>query len=436
MNLQQRQELFENPTAKFRGKPFWALNGRLEQEELYRQIDIMKEMGFGGYFMHSRTGLATEYLGKEWFELINNSAQYGAERKMETWLYDEDRWPSGGAGGIATAQNKYRAMYIKMQILDEEVYCESDCKFVEEENGKDGQTPGIIAAFACKVDKENVFETKRRMTANDSLDAGEKAVVFKVEYAPGSGSFNGNSYINTLSETAIKHFIQTTHEEYENHCGDKFGKEIMGIFTDEPHNGGIFTDFEEGGKQGCPYTPGMFKEFEKRFGYSLLDNLPELFLRKSKGEVSKITRDYFELCQQLFLECFARPIDEWCREHKLIFTGHVLHEDSLCSQAAMQGSLMRFYEYMEYPGIDILGEYNQCYWAAKQVSSVARQLGKKHVLSELYGGTGWNTSFESYKNIGDWQALLGVNLRCPHLSWYTMKGEAKRDYPADGPVTA
>ncbi|MCL2701934.1 MAG: hypothetical protein FWE88_09635, partial [Phycisphaerae bacterium] len=28
------------------------------------------------------------------------------------------------------------------------------------------------------------------------------------------------------------------------------------------------------------------------------------------------------------------------------------------------------------------------------------------------------------------QAALGINLRCPHLSWYTMLGEAKRDYPA------
>lgn len=96
----------------------------------------------------------------------------------------------------------------------------------------------------------------------------------------------------------------------------------------------------------------------------------------------------------------------------------------------MQGSLMRFYEYMDYPGIDILAENNQCYWAAKQVDSVARQLDKKWVLSELYGCTGWQMDFEAYKNIGDWQALFGVNLRCPHLSWYTMKGEGKRDYPA------
>ena len=37
---------------------------------------------------------------------------------------------------------------------------------------------------------------------------------------------------------------------------------------------------------------------------------------------------------------------------------------------------------------------------------------------------------EDYKFAGDWQALFGINLRCPHLSWYTMEGEAKRDYPA------
>ena len=114
----------------------------------------------------------------------------------------------------------------------------------------------------------------------------------------------------------------------------------------------------------------------------------------------------------------------------MLLTGHVLHEDSLCCQATMQGSLMRYYEYMDDPGIDILSEYNTCYWAVTQVSSVARQLGKKWLLSELDGCTGWQMNFPSHKNIGDWQALLGINLRCPHLSWYTMKGEAKRDYTA------
>lgn len=80
--------------------------------------------------------------------------------------------------------------------------------------------------------------------------------------------------------------------------------------------------------------------------------------------------------------------------------------------------MMRFYEYMDYPGIDNLSAHNSCFWAVIQCASVARQLDKPFVLSELYGCTGWDMSLNEYKRIGDWQALFGVNLRCPHLSWY------------------
>ncbi|HOK57000.1 MAG TPA: hypothetical protein PLF90_06695, partial [bacterium] len=62
--------------------------------------------------------------------------------------------------------------------------------------------------------------------------------------------------------------------------------------------------------------------------------------------------------------------------------------------------------------------------------SVARQFGRKWRLTETYGCTGWDFSFAGHKALGDWQIALGINLRCQHLSWYTMLGEAKRDYPA------
>ena len=57
MSLTQIEKEFENPSAKYRGKPFWAWNAKLEGPELRRQIRIFKEMGFGGFFMHSRIGL-------------------------------------------------------------------------------------------------------------------------------------------------------------------------------------------------------------------------------------------------------------------------------------------------------------------------------------------------------------------------------------------
>ena len=66
------EELFKNPTAEYRGKPFWSWNGKLEKSELLRQIEVFRQMGMGGYFCHSRIGLETEYLGNEWFDLINS----------------------------------------------------------------------------------------------------------------------------------------------------------------------------------------------------------------------------------------------------------------------------------------------------------------------------------------------------------------------------
>ncbi len=413
MNLVKRQELFQNPTRQYRGKPFWSWNGKLEEQELLRQIDIIKEMGFGGYFMHSRTGLETEYLGEEWFTLINKCAEYGDQKGMESWLYDEDRWPSGSAGGMVTKEEKYRAMFMEMLCIGEEELEELQWD------------KSIAAVFACRL-KDGIFCDKRLLKKGEILLSEETAVVFRLRYSACNDNYNGYCYLDTMNKEAVQRYIEVTHEKYNEKSGDKFGVKIQGIFTDEPHRGGCFTDFAEGEVNAAPYTPGMFDEFEIRFGYSLLDNLPELFLRKQPGELSKVKRDYFELCQQLFLENFAIPVYRWCKEHNLIFTGHVLHEDSLCAQSVMQGSLMRFYEYMEYPGIDLLAEHTQCYWVAKQIDSVARQLEKEWVLSELYGCTGWQTNFQSYKNIGDWQVLFGINLRCPHLSWYTMKGEAKR----------
>lgn len=63
MRIEDREQLFENPAGEYRGRPFWAWNGKLTEEELLRQIDIFGQMGFSGFFMHSRTGLETEYLG-------------------------------------------------------------------------------------------------------------------------------------------------------------------------------------------------------------------------------------------------------------------------------------------------------------------------------------------------------------------------------------
>ncbi|MBQ3537940.1 MAG: hypothetical protein IJA39_05090, partial [Clostridia bacterium] len=99
------------------------------------------------------------------------------------------------------------------------------------------------------------------------------------------------------------------------------------------------------------------------------------------------------------------------------------------SQTAALGEAMRSYRNFQLPGIDLLCNGHE-FTTAKQAQSAVHQFGYEGMLSELYGVTGWDCDFRTYKHQGDWQACLGVTIRVPHLSWYAMKGEAKRDYPA------
>ena len=101
------RELFQNPTSEYRGTPFWAWNCQLEKDELLRQLEVMKAMGFGGAHMHVRTGMATPYLSDEHMDLISACVDKCREEQMLAWLYDEDRWPSGAAGGLVTKDKQY-----------------------------------------------------------------------------------------------------------------------------------------------------------------------------------------------------------------------------------------------------------------------------------------------------------------------------------------
>ena len=418
MNL---RELFLSPTSPYRGKPFWAWNGPLEAEELRRQIRVFKRMGLGGGFMHSRVGLATPYLSEEWFDLIRACADEARKNDMEAWLYDEDRWPSGAAGGLVTKDPEYRQRYLRMTIADPKSFKPAGDEF------------GIFLASV----EGNTASGVRQVKASELSEAkdGEWVLAFRRVLADPSPWYNDQTYLDTLSPEAVAKFIQVTHDAYARSVGEDFGPVMPGIFTDEPNHGGL--SLREG-RGNAPWTDSLPQVFRDRYSYDLIPHLPEIFFKIGDADFSKVRRDYHDCLAYMFSRNFGEQIFKWCEEHGLLFTGHVLAEENLRSQTSVVGSAMRFYEFMQAPGIDILrgeiltreGGTSPEYSTAKQCSSVLDQFGRKWLLSELYGCTGWHFNFAEHKAVGDWQAALGVNLRCQHLSWYTMLGEAKRDYPA------
>lgn len=396
-------ENVKNMDSKFRGAPFWAWNAALEPEKLRSQIRTMKQMGFGGFYMHSRTGLDTPYLSDQWFKCISACIDEAEKLGMEAWLYDEDRWPSGAAGGIVTANDEFKMRKLK--------YCQG--------NAPDSGTP--IVRFELKTEGNKLLES-RRLTDNEIPESGDY-YTFYWEYMERSSWYNGETYLDTLNPAAVEEFVNVTHEEYYKRYGEKFGKSIPGIFSDEPCyiHGDVLLSM--------PWTAKLPDEFRKTCGYDLLDHLPELFFF-GEYEVSKVRYDYYNLITNLFTKTFTGVIGKWCGEHNLSMTGHTTMEDYLSGQVLYNGAAMRFYEHMQIPGIDVLTEHWNVFNTIKQCTSVARQLGKERVMTESYACTGWDFPVFGHKALCDWQFALGVNQRCLHLSWYSMEAEGKRDYPA------
>ncbi|MGB9677828.1 MAG: glycosyl hydrolase, partial [Candidatus Ratteibacteria bacterium] len=152
-------------------------------------------------------------------------------------------------------------------------------------------------------------------------------------------------------------------------------------------------------------------------------------LIEEKEGFEKVRYDYSRLISELFTKNFGENIYDFCEKNKISLTGHYLGEDTIESQISVVGDVMSLYEFMHWPGVDHLGRNIKNPLTLKQCSSVANQLGKERVLSELYGCSGQNFTLAERKWIGDWHISLGINFFCPHLYLYSLKGCRKRDFP-------
>lgn len=379
---------FENPAATYRPAPLWSWNDRLDRGELKRQICEMADKGWGGYFMHPRVGLVTGYLSEEWMELIRACAEEARRTGTYAWLYDEDKWPSGFAGGeVPEMKEEYRSRALVLLTEKEP----GDMDTVLHRTVKNGRQ-----YFLC-----------RRVSPL------------------GNRWFNGTSYVDLMNPEAVKAFIRCTHERYKEACGEYFGKEIPGIFTDEPCY--LMEDHYE--VPVLPWSDCLPAFFERIKGYEITQHLEELFF--DEGDYRKIRFDFFDAATRLFMESFTKQYYDWCSENNLKMTGHFMAEDNLPYQTQWIGAAMPHYQFMHWPGIDKLERHIEQLVTVKQVASAADQLDKERTFSEVFGCVGQQVSFYHRKWIADWQAALGISFVNNHLSLYSMRGERKRDYPAN-----
>ena len=406
LDLTEVKDLFASPSTEYSSAPLWVWNDMLTKEQIISTMNDLAGQKVKQVFVHPRPGLMTPYLSDDWFRLWKVALKEAEKLDMNVWIYDENSYPSGFAGGLVPdAMPESRGLGMVLR----------------EHDGPPTWSEEMLAVY--RLDGETFENVTGKIRSNEEMSKG-KYISVVTQKARTGGWFGGKYYVDLLKPGVTDKFLEITMGAYERKIGDEFGRRVPGVFTDEPH-------LTPAG--GLHWTVDLPKEFRKRWGYDVMDHLPSLF--RPVGDWKRIRHNYYQVLLEMFIDRWAKPCYEYCQKHDLEFTGHYWEHG--WPGASHGGDNMAMYAWHQRPAIDtLMNQYNEGtnaqfgnVRAVKELSSVANQLGKKRTLCEAYGAGGWDLRFEDMKRIGDWLYALGVNTMDEHLSYITIRGARKRDHP-------
>ena len=405
--------LFADPPAEYRSAPLWVWNTRVTKTQIETQLADFQAHGIGGVFIHPRPGLVTPYLSDEWFDLCRHAVETGKRLGMKVWIYDENSYPSGFAGGHVPAEMPDSAgLGLRLTRAAELPAGFSD--------------KPLAVMRKSGADFEDITDKAQAAGAAAAFGPGEY-YIFELRKADPSPWYGGFTYVDVMRRDVTEKFLDLTLNAYKRAVGAEFGLTVPGSFQDEAHLAPV------SGRDIVNYSAGLLDRFQKTWGYDLRPHLPALY--EETGDWRSIRHDFYATVLELFIEGWAKPYSEYCEANNLWFTGHYFEHE--WPRPNMTPDYLAMAAYSHMPGIDVL--MNQ--WASgphdqfgnarppKEIRSAANQLGRARTMSETYGAGGWDLTFFDQKRIADWEFALGVNFINQHLSYVTIVGARKRDHP-------
>jgi hypothetical protein len=373
-------KIWQHPSAADR--PLQIIHGIPNNKSSLKDIQYYKDLGLGGVVCNVDFD---RYMRSEenWKTLIK-VIEYCSKIGLIVWLYDEEGYPSGAAGGqVLKKDPTFQAM-----------------ELVYNENGDD---LFIIKPAYEHTHASNNFYASRR-------------------------------YINLLDERASLCFIEKTHEQYWKKLKPFFGNTIQAVFTDEPsliavNLGHIPEPIREKVRvvdpvnkdsKSMPCVPWSYeieKTYNEKYGETLRLHRQSLFDGGSKRDI-KIRRQFWALISEQVTKNFFTQIQTWCNKHKISSSGHTLYEEQIIKHIPLYGNLLKVLSAMDIPGLDMLSSEPTdviiyAWLTAGLPVSAAFLKGGRRIMTEVsdfdqkLSGTG-PASIQEIKATAAWQAAWGV----------------------------
>jgi hypothetical protein len=190
---------FADPPSQYRSAPLWVWNDDMNESQIEMQLADFKEKGIGGVFVHPRPGLITPYISDRWNALFKHAVEKARPLGMKVWIYDENSYPSGFAGGHVPAE------------------------MPESYNEGAGLIMTTAEQFPAKLDKPYKVILKKEgdafvdITADSTAERGKRGsyAFFELGFYEKGPWFGGFSYVDVLRSGVTEKFIDLTMRGYE-----------------------------------------------------------------------------------------------------------------------------------------------------------------------------------------------------------------------------
>lgn len=386
------RQAFLNPETKYRVNPMMH---NWPEENRTVLMDAIKAFGFGGVVTNpnqTRGFFADPENVDDFAEIIKEMEA----RDMPFWLYDEQGYPSGYANGrtlIDHPELEAKGFYMRRRVCYAPYAPRHTIFHLDEESDK------IVwaAKYPIKVvdlhESFIEFEKMEPVPFTDTfcecdLEENQALFVFcsKPAYEGSHCTHNVCSfarYINIMDPRAVRRFIDIAFEPIVARIPDAYSK-ATAVFTDEPSlQVGYARPYETWPYALAPWVDGLFEEFEKEYGFSMLPWLPLLF--EGSTNAYPIRVQFYRLVGKLIARAYSGQLSQWCEAHGGRFSGHYLGEEDMVSHVKDYGSNLEVMKAASYPGIDVLACYPEiyCYNTAKHMQMVVRKKQTNGMMVEI-----------------------------------------------------
>jgi len=368
MQASTLHEQFRNPSDRYRTLQIIHNFDSFGTDEasLRQRLEWLKSTGIGGLVCN--VSFKDYMRSEEQWRIFLTGLKVAEELGLHLWLYDEEGYPSGAAGGLVLERNP-----------------DLEAIGLVRKAGADGkpryEVQRMYEGTHCT---ENVYKKRR--------------------------------YVNLLHPMATRIFIEVTHEAYARRIPN-LGKRIHAIFTDEPSLMTTYIRPPADALPALPWVEDLPEQFKRRKGYDLMPHLESLYT--DTGSHRGVRCDFYEVVAQLVAERYLGQIQQWCRKHGIASSGHLLAEEKLLWHVMYYGDLFTCLRRMDIPGIDILSSdplalaTGNGFLVPKLISSAAHLMGCTATMSETSDFaeqmSGRRATLAQMKATASLQYLLGIN---------------------------